>query len=270
MPETQANPTETRPLFGMSRPSVRDYSILALTALLLMLPLLVEEGFDVWAFLPLVLGAIGILLSWSIGPGLVVLGLMIMLLVQKNALGPIGMLYSNRLFMNVFLPLLTLVYLAGATRLLTLQRHAVPPDARRARLRLAKRIRGRWLLADEPTTRSSATVPAGEMVRLLMTAPVFFATAYLIATWIALLPPPEWYDLPWWLWPIVVLIWSGIIVLALIWTYLAYLGRTLASEEESLLFLQDQLWSETRGEQRQISRAVAWTRLRRQKKEEKR
>jgi hypothetical protein len=270
MPDTPTNATGKQSLFGMSRPSVRDYSILALTALLLILPLLAEEGFDVWAFLPLLIGAIGILLSWSIGPGLVVLGLMIMLLVQKNELGPIGMLRPDTFTMNVFLPLLTLVYFAGATRLLTLQRHAVPPDVRRSRLRLAKRIRGRWLLAEEPTTRSSATIPAGEIVLLLMTAPVFFAIAYLIRAWIGVLRPPAWYDLPPWLWPIVVLIWAGTIVLALIWAYLAYIGRTLASEEESLLFLQDQLWAETRGEQRQINRAVAWTRLRRQKKEEKR
>ena len=103
-----------------------------------------------------------------------------------------------------------------------------------------------------------------------MTAPLFFAMAYLLWTWIGVFSPPAWYDLPPSLWPIVVLIWAGVIVLALVWTYLAYIGRTLASEEESLLFLQDQLWAETRGEQRQINRAVAWTRLRRQKKEEKR
>ena len=138
MPDTPTNPTGKERLFGMSRPSVRDYSILSLTALLLMLPLLVEEGFDVWAFLPLLLAAIGILLSWSIGPGLVVLGLMIMLLVQKNSLGPLGLLHADSIAMNVFLPLLTLVYLAGATRLLALQRHAVPPDARVRALRLAK------------------------------------------------------------------------------------------------------------------------------------
>ncbi len=269
MADTQASQTGSERLFGMSRPSVRDYSILSLTALLLMLPLLVEEGFDVWAFLPLLIGAVGILLSWSIGPPFVILGLMVMLLVQKNSQASLGIYQPNWLSMNVFLPLLTLVYLAGATRLLTLQRHAVPPDARRARRLLARRIRGRWLLSDEPTKRTAEAVSAGEIVRLLMTVPVFFAGAYLIWIWIARLPPPRWYDLPWWLWPIVVLIWVGIIVLALTWAYLAYVGRTLASEEESLLYLQDQLWAETRGEQRQVNRAVAWTRLRRQKKEEK-
>ena len=50
---------------------------------------------------------------------------------------------------------------------------------------------------------------------------------------------------------------------------LAWLGRMLASRQQSLMFLQDQLWAQTRGEQRRINRWAVWARLRRQRKEEK-
>jgi hypothetical protein len=250
-----------------ARPSVRDYSILSLAALLLMLPLLVEAGFDFWALLPVLFGAVGILINRAIAP-LVLFILSVMLLVQRNMVG-FHWFHQRSVALPILLPLLTFAYVAGASRLLALVRHTVPPDVRRSRKPAGKRIRGRWLLPREATTRSLASVPAGEIGRLLAIAPAFLAVAYLISAPLAADSPPDWYDLSPTLWRGVVLIWGGVIVLAALWAFLAYIGRTQASEEESLLFLQDQLWAQTRGEQRQINRSVARVRLRRQRKEER-
>ena len=69
-------------------------------------------------------------------------------------------------------------------------------------------------------------------------------------------------------WHLLVLIWLGSLVLMGASAVLAYVERAQAGPEESLLYLQDQLWTQTRGEQRRIHRWMVWLRLRRQKQQE--
>jgi hypothetical protein len=49
--------------------------------------------------------------------------------------------------------------------------------------------------------------------------------------------------------------------------FLGYLGRQRWTRTEAQLFLQDQLWHETRREQQRISRRLVWARLTRRRKE---
>jgi hypothetical protein len=81
-------------------------------------------------------------------------------------------------------------------------------------------------------------------------------------------PPPAWLDLDPTLWRLLLLVWGMGLGLAGLHAFLSYVGRIQASREESLLYLQDQLWSQTRGEERRINRWAVWGRLRRQRKEE--
>jgi hypothetical protein len=230
--------------------------------------LLAEGDFGFWSILPLLFGAIGIGWNWTSAPALVLVSVLIMLMVKRSSPTPAGWDRSDEVVLRVLLPLAIFLYVVAAMRLLSLVRHTVPPDVRRARRPAGRWLRGRWLLPREATTRSAARVPAGEIGLLLSTAPIFLAGAYLVWSLTAGTMPSDWYEGPGTLWRIIMLIWAGAIVLAASWAFLAFFGRTQASAEESLLYLQDQLWSQTRGEQRQINRAIARARLRRQQKEE--
>jgi hypothetical protein len=268
MAQTERDETVNARRRKETRPIVRDYSIVSLAALLLMTLLLVDGGFKYWSVLPLLVGAIGILTNWLIAPVLVLLNLMVLLLLQRAILGVFWRDHPDSMVLQILLPAVTLAYLAGSTRLLSLVRHAVPPDPRRARKPPGRRVRGRWLLPIEATTRTLADSPGNEIGRLLLCVPLFLSAAYLIWSRLSIEMPPNWFEAPLNIWRLVVFIWGGAIVLAASWAFLAYLGRSQASVEESVLFLQDQLWGATRGEQRQINRVITRTRLRRQRKEE--
>jgi hypothetical protein len=268
MPRSEPDePVKERPA-KVTRPIVRDYSIVSLAALGLMTLLLVEAQFSYWSIVPLLIGAIGIVAGWTAGPALVLLSMLVMLLIQRDILRAFVGVPQTSFLLPLLLAGATLVYLAGSTRLLSLVRHTVPPDSRRERRPRAKRVRSRWLLPRAATARSVGVIPAGEVGQLLLSVPLFLSAAYLIWLWLARMQPGDWYAGPWSLWPVVVLIWGGAIVLAGTWAFLAYLGRSQASVEENRLFLQDQLWAATRGEQRQINRVIARARLRGQRKEE--
>ena len=129
---------------------------------------------------------------------------------------------------------------------------------------------GRWLLPHEPRKRNAWQGNASELLLFLASVPAFAIVANLLWVRLALdstlfpgILPPHW-------WQALVVIWFSALVLLCAHTFLAYLGRTLAGPEESLLYLQDQLWSATRGEQRRINRWLVWARLRAQRKEEQR
>ena len=64
-------------------------------------------------------------------------------------------------------------------------------------------------------------------------------------------------------WRLFVLVWVFSLVLIPVTGVLAYLGQRRLTPEESALFLQDQLWRQTRREQARISRWLAWALRRR-------
>jgi hypothetical protein len=71
------------------------------------------------------------------------------------------------------------------------------------------------------------------------------------------------------LWRTLVLFWTIGLVLLVGAGLIDYLGRRALSPDESAVFLQDQLWQETRGEQRRLGRWLAWARLRQRRKEQR-
>ena len=58
----------TKKATGLDRPVVRDYMIVSLTALMLMMITLFNEGLGLWSFVPLLIGGIGILADWGACP----------------------------------------------------------------------------------------------------------------------------------------------------------------------------------------------------------
>ena len=70
------------------------------------------------------------------------------------------------------------------------------------------------------------------------------------------------------LWQGVLVLWLAVLGLLLASAVLGYLRRLRAPLAENLLYLQDQLWRETRGEQSLLNRWLTWARLRAQKRKE--
>jgi hypothetical protein len=250
--------------FG-DRPIVRDYTIVCLAALMLLWLLLAEEGLGWWSTAPLLIGAVGILANWTICPLIVLWCLLLLMLGTRQT----RMYQESTFLLDVLLSILTLVYLTCAMRLLALRSHIVPPDARQAKRPPVKRIRGRWILPREKTARSTSRISSNEILVMLVAAPAFIVAAYLVYMRVAIDLAPWWFDFGEPIWRLLLLVWGSGIIMTTTTAFLAFLGRVQASQEESLLFLQDQLWKETRGEQRRINRWITWARLRRQEKEER-
>jgi hypothetical protein len=256
---------------GRNRPLVRDYTFLALGALALCGMVLYFDGPGIWGLLPVLLGMIGVLVRWGAAPALYLVTLLVVLILPDRLLWLLGAPSGHRgevELTDVVLAAASLIYVAAQMRLQSLVRHGVPPDLRRKRRLLSPRLVGRWFLPGQPTHRSGAA-GGGELLLLLIAAPGFALVAWLLWMRLALEPSPEPGSLPPVLWQIVVIVWAMVIGLAGMHAFLGYLGRARASPEESTVFLQDQLWGATRGEQRRINRWLVWARLRRQRKEEK-
>jgi hypothetical protein len=267
----RASPAASAPGGERGAPEQRgqDYALLSLVGLLFVTVVLVQEGLDWWAALPLGAGALGVLLPGAVSPSLVLFAVMTLLVIRFSFFpAPFVERPVSSPLADLLLALASLAYLAGHTRYLSIRRHAVPPDPRRERLPGHERLAGRWLLPHKPTRRSGEGVATGEVARLLLAAPLFALVAYMLWVRVAFEPVPETLELPLPLYRAVLVVWAGVIALCGGYALLAYLGRANASREESLMYLQDQLWDATRGEQRRVHRWLARSRLRRQQKED--
>lgn len=248
----------------------RDYRLIALAALLLLYLLLTQQNLELWGVLPLALGALGLFVPGTVSPPFV-LGVVLTLLVFQPQLAsgfPGWMRQRTSAVEDLLLAAALLGYLIAHTRLLTLLRHAVPPDTRRARKPEHDRLRGRWLLPSKATRRSAASVPPRELPALLLSVPLFALVAYLLWIRIGVETPPETLQISPFLWRALLVVWGGGVTLVAVYALIAYLGRAQAGLDESLGYLQDQLWAATRGEQRQIQSWSVWARLHRERKEQ--
>jgi hypothetical protein len=261
-------PNDEPPLLGM-RPLVRDYSFLAIGALAVCGMILYFQGPGVWGLVPVLIGLLGVLLRWGMAAGLYLVALAGWLIANALWAPPQWRLPPSPMT-DLMLAAASLAYVAAQMRLQTLTRHGVPPDPRRELRPPGKRMAGRWFLPGPPTGRTATGASAGEVIVLLASIPIFALAAYLLWVRLAGKRGPDPGSLPAPLWQCIVVVWVVAILVAVGYTVLSYLERILAGPQESALYLQDQLWTATRGEQRRINRWLVWARLRRQRKEEKR
>ncbi len=262
----QADPNKESPA---GRPLVRDYTAVALAALAVCGLILYFERLGPWGLVVVLVGLVGVLLRWGLAAGLFLALLTFFLLFEPRlAFSPYRYRPRGSDMTDLGLAVAVLVYVAAQLRLQTLTRFAVPPDPRRQLRPPGKRVRGRWILPAEPAQRTTAEGNPGEVVLLLLGAAAFGVVASLLWFRLASETPPLWSDFPPALWRTIVVVWGTVLALAAMYAFLGYLRRSHAGRDESLLYLQDQLWAATRGEQRRINRWLAWARLRKQRKEE--
>jgi hypothetical protein len=163
--------------------------------------------------------------------------------------------------MDLVLCVAVLAYVVGHYRLLALLRHVFPLDPRRRSSSPPKMGGGRE--GDPARRRSADLVSSRELVLLLLTLPLWTSLAVVVWSWIMEDTTP--WEMEPEVWRALRLVWGGLAIVAAMGIVAGYLRQTLATPEESLLYLQDQLWRHTRGEQGRLNRWLARVRLRRGK-----
>lgn len=245
-----------------SHPAVRNYMLFCLAALFLLVVCLADRGLDWWCLVPALIGCLTLLTHWNHGPPLVLLSLA-GLLGMPGPRSLHGYPYAARFqaptLMDLVLCVAVLGYVLGHYRLLSLSRTIFPADSRRQGRQARK-------LPDGAQRRSADLVTPWEMTLLGIALPVWSGLAVLIWTLLMEGSPP--LDMPRPLWRVLQIGWTALSVLAITGILAGYLRLTTATPEESLLYLQDQLWRQTRREQSLLNRWLSWMRLRVQRNKE--
>jgi hypothetical protein len=180
-----------------------------------------------------------------------------------------------------------LAYVAAHYRLQSLIYHIFPPDPRRKTLpRLEDRQPHQFHLPFTRTgaegavreaslsmlanagRRSTGQVNLEEIGMLILGLPLWAALGFLFWRWLGVIPPVL-REVPGTLRPPMLLLWVVGTALALATGLFAYFRMRQASREESLLYLQDQLWMNTSRDQGRVNRFLVWARWRRQRRREK-
>jgi hypothetical protein len=245
--EPAPSPRELR-----AHPVMRNYTLLCLAALLLLVVCLVDRGMGWWCLIPALLGSVAFLASWSLGPPLVLLS--VMALVLSDTRYRWGYAYSMRdqvpTVMDLLLCAAVLAYVLGHYRLLALLRHIFPTDPRQSRKDAA-----------QPAQRRSADLVDGwELARVALALPVWTGVSVMAWGWMIEDAPALEMSIE--VWRTLRVVWVVLAVLGTTAIVAGYLRQTLATPEEGLLYLQDQLWRATRREQSIVNRWLAWARLR--------
>jgi hypothetical protein len=274
--------------------AVRDYMLVGLGALTVMVVALALRRADPWVVFPAFLGALALRFRWRSGPVIVLLAVMMLLgswwlrttlawllasaglwlwrllhgylvrprLHRTELAPPQGVLPVS----DLLLAASVLTYAVAQYRLQGLVVRLFPPDPRQARA-AAQRGKAEAREFRESLCRPPGSVTTRELVLLPMALAACAGLAYLAWSWLR----GQTTDLP-----IVDSAWRGILALWLLGGgvlvaagLLRYLALRRMTREEAALYLQDVLWRETRREQRRLNRWLAWAWLGRRRREEK-
>lgn len=264
-------------------PEERDYGLVGMGALTLLVVALALRRPDPWVLLPALLGALGLLFRWRLAPVIVllavflvlwswwigsspgqvlafVLGWVVWLVRGLRGLPPRwqgGLPSRNLLPISDFLLALgVLIYAAAQYRLQGLTWRLFPRVRQRKAPPATKK-------EEEMARRSPGLVTASEVVMMLAGLALCGIAAALFWDWLQgqetdlVILDTAWQGIL-----VVWLVGGAVLVIAAGLRYLALRRLTAA---EARLYLQDVLWRETRGEQRRLNRWLAWAWLRRRR-----
>jgi hypothetical protein len=263
-------------------PAMRHYGLLCIMMLLVMTALLMEHVPDIWTALPLLFGAAFLLIQWRDAPAVVLL-LVGWLLASEGQYG-LPRDVANDLVMRDFrsfaresrkvpafddflLAAAFLVYAAAHYRFVGFTRNVFPLDTRQqpyAGLAFGDRRR----LLEEPQRRSPETLTAKEFGLLAAGVPLWICGAAVLWWWLMEDQPRDYvFELV--LAAALKLLYLFGVPLLLFRAGIAYSNSVRAQRAENVLYLQDQLWRETRREQSRLNRWLAWARFRARRREER-
>jgi hypothetical protein len=278
-------PSESAAQEARNSSAARNYMMFGFAGLLSMVPILLMKGMDLWCIFPLILGALSLIAHWRAGPIFVVLALAILVVLRAYGLDPLlimemflqvllegshstmaGLSVVPRTpFLDFLLSVCVLAYLAGHYRLQALVHNVIPPEAR-SQVATGRRVKGQPEMQSMNPRRSPGVVTRWEIP--LLGAAVLLSGLVGDYAWNYLHGMRSRYGMGASSWQTVTFIWCCTMILLVGWTLFSYRTRSRMTAEESLLYLQDQLWRQTRREQSRISRWIAWARVRYQRQKE--
>jgi hypothetical protein len=240
---------------AVSLPGGRDYQLVSLVALLFLAALLFNEGMSWSALIPAAAGAVAVLVGWSIGPPLVLL-LVSVLYVYWSRPWYASLFYAPGLQpVDLGVAGALLAYIAGHYRALSLRKKGGPDEGPRWR-------------RQGPPRRSPALVTGAEVLFLLLTVGGCVVVAFaFLAEGAEKVIPTAFRSEPR-VGLVIGLAWLIGVFVAVAAAVLGYWRWSQASPREEMLYLQDQAWSATRSEQRQLNRWLAWARQQFQRRKE--
>jgi hypothetical protein len=278
-------------------PGIRLYTFICLAAaLLLTLPLL-ARGLGANVFLPALVALLLPVLHWRTGPALLLLSLLWIVVLDSTGMNTLEILYRIVRSVNVFIqghlllpyfprnpsprlrrPELVLdilfcaallIWIASYFRLLGLTRNIFPVDRRRREL-LKQRSKTDGLTpgAILEARRSPDLVNWNEAVWVLALGLGCAVLSQWLWSWLRrqtsqadlgfVLPPGIRVNFSDRIWQLMVLLWLFTIFLIVAGGVLAYLGARRLTPSEAALYLQDQVWRQTRREQARLNRWLTW------------
>jgi hypothetical protein len=245
-------------------PGVSYYVAVCLIALGAIMLVMLQRIYWALSLLPILAG-VGAGFT-SFGPFLLVIVIVVCLERMPYAEGSL----VGQTVLDFILCAAVLAYVAAHYRLQSLFVQIVPSDPRR---RKEVPPGGGWRAVFRRKSRvvrqrrSAQGVAVPEIQRLLWTLPLGALAAQLLWGMVQLLgravrAEPYEPDLPSSVWRAILLAWlmglTGYVVAGVI----GYWRHRRLSVEQATLYLQDQLWAETRREQRRLNRWLAWARRR--------
>jgi hypothetical protein len=251
--------------------------LFCLAALFLMVVCLADRGLEWWCLVPSAIGGLTLLTNWNHGPPMVLLSLVGLLgMASPRSRWSYGgglWRFQAPSMMDLLLCFAVLAYVLGHYRLLALMRHIFPLDPKHPRPEgetKGGRHKEKQGIPRPSLVRSPDLVSGWEMAFLGFTLPVWIGLA--VTVWAQAMANALWDELPlgipWPIWRALQIVWASLAVLAAGGAVISYLRWSMATPEESLLYLQDQIWRQTRREQSNLSRWLTWARLRAQRKKE--
>jgi hypothetical protein len=252
----------TRPN-SLNEPAVRNYLVMCLAVLALILLVLARRDLGLWALFPVLLGAGGALLRWRAAP-LMLLVLLAGLLAIFETLATASRYRPDETSRGASLEIwilsgAVLAYCVAHFRLQGLTVSIFPPESHAGESEPPAAGTDPPSSADQP--RAARSVSPWEISWLIMALPIW---AFLGQMAGRLLPTRmSALGLPPWMWQAILLVWllgGGLLIGAGV---LDYFGRQQMTRREARLWLQEVFWQETRRDLRRVSRWLAWARLRR-------
>jgi hypothetical protein len=247
-------------------PAVFHYFVVSLGALGAILLLLLARGFGIWSLLPVLAGVLGN--ATRLGPALLCVAIGASLNGPRE-MPPLGS-HAGLDVPDLILCAAMLAYVVAHRRLQSLLDWIFPPDPRRRGASPSRSFPGS-LFAGPPRffkqKRDGRLVSRHEIGILLLSLPLWATLAQIC--WRVI--PREWGNpgiMPV-VWQAILVFWIIGIGLLCVAAGVTYWYRRLMSPQECLIFLQDELWKDTRGEQRRFGRWLAWAALRRSDRKDK-
>jgi hypothetical protein len=249
------------------------YLLICLVSLVLMVLSLSELHLGERLYAPYAcfgLGVLCLVFQLSSGPPLLLLSMSILMLTQPSRALALNsdQGVSSTVGYEFVLIASALAYTVAFYRRLSLESGIFPADSRK----LPANKPGGKPVSLPRVCRPAHLATTGELFVLALTTLVYCLGGYVL--WFVLLLPPPSTTLGFELatageWRLLLLCWvvAGIgVTFAVIGTYV---GRAAATPLQNLLYLQDQLWSETWSEQGLVSRLFVRARLRNARRKEK-